>query len=121
MAFYALDKSKATVKSGEGRVYLLKVLLDDGKIVYKIGMCNSDRSTDRMMEILQSFFKVYRYIPRCELKRDRKATDALDTEQKLHSKYEKYSFKFDKKFGGSTEFFYGINEDEVLLDYEDIL
>jgi len=34
-----------------GRVYVVKMVLPGGAIIHKIGMCHSNRATDRMMEI----------------------------------------------------------------------
>lgn len=102
----------------EGRVYVLRVVLDDGTVLHKVGMCNSSRSVDRMMEVLRGFFNCYRYVPRCELRRDKAFPVPLLVEKHLHEQMEELSYTFDKKFGGSTEFFQDVDE-EVLLDYID--
>jgi len=101
-----------------GRLYVLKIILKNGQIVHKVGMCKSSRSIDRMMEIVYSFFKVYRYIPHTELRRDKKVLVPLQVEQHIHRLLKDYKYVFDKKFGGSTEFFIDLDE-EVLLDYLD--
>ena len=119
MAFYSISKGDVSEKPSKyGRLYVLKFTLDDGTILYKVGMCNSDRSTDRMMEILRDFFVKYRYVPRCEMRRDKKTIVPLLLEKHMHSLLDEWSYRFDEKFNGSTEFFSDIDE-SVLLDYLD--
>ncbi len=111
--------TKTTKKIDEyGRIYILKVTLRCGKVLHKVGMCRSSRSVDRMMEIAYSFFKVYRYVPQIEMRRDKKVLVPLLVEQHMHRLLTEWSYKFDKKFGGSTEFFEDLDE-TVLLDYLD--
>ena len=106
------------VDDSTGRVYILEVVLDNGEVLHKVGMCHSARSTDRMMEILRAFFNVYRYVPQCRLRRDRKFNVPLAVEKHMHGMLDEWAFEFDKSFAGSTEFFHSIDE-EVLLDYFD--
>ena len=109
---YELPKHK------EGRIYILRVKLKDGEIIHKVGMTNTtNRSVDRMMEILRSFFNTYRYIPQTQLIRDRKFKIPFIVEKYIHNILLDYRHKFDKKFSGSTEFF-DINED-VFLEWFD--
>ena len=103
-----------------GRLYLLKFYLTDTDIVYKIGVTSRDRCTDRMLEVLKDFFDKFRYIPKCVMLRDRFCIGYLDKEKKLHSKYKEYNVKFNKKFGGSTEFFADINEKELLDEWNNL-
>ena len=113
------SRSKGIIKkSKEGRIYVLRVTLSCGTVVHKVGMTHSDRATDRMMEILRSFFSTYRYVPMCELKRDKQIQVPRLVETHLHQILDEWSYTFDKKFGGSTEFFYDLDE-TVLLDYLD--
>ena len=112
-------------RSEFGRLYVIKLVLKDGTEVHKIGMCNSDRSTDRMMEILRSFFMVYRYVPYAELRRDKKVRIPYIVESYIHRLLKEYRYKFDKKFNGNSEAF-EIDEDSFLeyLDsfrYEEML
>ena len=112
-------------RSEFGRLYVIKLVLKDGTEVHKIGMCNSDRSTDRMMEILRSFFMVYRYVPYAELRRDKKVRIPYVVETHIHRLLKEYRYRFDKKFSGSNEAF-EIDEDSFLeyLDafrYEELL
>ena len=119
MAFYSISKGNTSEEPSKyGRLYVLKFTLDDGTVLHKVGMCNSDRSTDRMMEILRDFFVKYRYVPRCEMRRDKKTIVPLLLEKHMHSLLDEWSYRFDEKFNGSTEFFSDIDE-SVLLDYLD--
>ena len=111
-----LRSNNSKPSDGYGRVYVLKVTLQDGTILHKVGMCKSARSIDRMMEILRSFFTTFRYVPNCELRKDKKVVVPLLVEQHMHKVLEDYSYTFDTKFDGSTEFFSDIDE-EVLLEY----
>jgi hypothetical protein len=52
--------------------------------------------------------------------RDRSCIGYLDKEKELHSKYKDYSVKFNKKFGGSTEFFANIDEEELLDEWNNL-
>jgi len=103
----------------DGRLYILKMYIDN-QIVYKIGITKSERIEDRMCEILTSFFKVYRYIPKTVLKRHIKTKIPNTMERHLHHILKDYSITFDKKFNGYTEFFTDIDE-KTLLDYIDTL
>ena len=112
-------KDKSLVKTSEyGRVYALRITLDTGKVVHKVGMCHSERSVDRMMEVLRSFFNTYRYVPQCVLKRDKKILIPRLVEKYLHDRLDDLVYTFDKKFDGSTEFFQDLDE-EAFLEYLD--
>ncbi len=102
----------------EGRVYIFCITLSCGKIIHKVGMTHSDRATDRMFEVLRSFFQVHRYSPKCELKRDKKVLIPRLVEKHLHSLLDEWKYIPDKPSDGSTEFFHNLDE-EVLLDYLD--
>ena len=115
--FFTATKTTKEIDE-HGRIYVLKVTLKCGKVVHKLGMCRSSRSVDRMMEIAYSFFKVYRYVPQIEMRRDKKVLVPLLVEQHMHRLLAEWSYRFDKKFGGSTEFFEDLDE-TVLLDYLD--
>ena len=115
--FYKRTPLDSKEKSRYGRVYVLRFELED-TIVWKVGMTRSDRSLDRMLEILRSFFITYRYIPKVTMRRDKKVIVPLLVEQHMHDALEDYSHTFDKKFDGCTEFFSDLDED-ILLDYLD--
>ena len=103
-------------KPSYGRLYVLRITLRCGKRVHKVGMTHSDRSTDRMLEILRSFFNTYRYVPMCELRKDKEVLIPLLVERHFHDILDEWSYTFDKKFDGCTEFFENLDED-VILEY----
>jgi len=111
-----------------GRIYVIKMVLKDGTEVHKVGMVNTSntsRVTDRMMEILRSFFTVYRYVPYAELRRSKKVRIPYIVENYLHKVLADTKYTFDKKFSGSTECF-EIDEDSFLeyldqWDYKELL
>lgn len=95
-------------------MYVIKMELPDGTVVYKIGMCNSNRSTDRMMEILRSWFVNFRFIPYSELKLDMETGRPMETEAHIHKCLEHKKYLPGKKVDGGTEMFTGIDEFRVL-------
>ena len=101
---------------GYGRLYVLRFELDSGIVLHKVGMCKSNRTLDRMMEILRSFFTIYRYVPRVTLRKDMKTIVPLLVEKHMHNLLDEWSYRFEKNFDGSTEFFQDLDE-SVLLDY----
>lgn len=101
---------------GEGRLYILRLTTKDNVVVNKIGMTNSPRSTDRMMEILRSWFVAYRYVPLCELRLDYSTGVPLLLEQHMHDVLKEFKWVPDKKVDGGQEMFTGLEESEV-IDY----
>ena len=97
---------------------MFKFILDDDTTIWKVGMTHSARATDRMFEVLRSFFTTYRYVPRCELRRDKKVLIPRLVEKHLHELLVEWKYTFDKPFDGHTEFFKDLDE-EVLLEYLD--
>ena len=84
--------------------------------IYKIGITERD-PVDRFMEVIRSYYQIYRHIPRCGIKRFRKVAKYREVEKELHSIYKDKQYQFEKKFDGSTEFF-KLDEDELLERYE---
>lgn len=97
-----------------GRVYVIKMVLPDGTIVHKIGMCKSNRSTDRMMEILRSWFTKFRFVPYSELKLDMETGRPLEIEAHIHKCLGHKKYIPTENVSGGTEMFTGINEFRVL-------
>ena len=123
--FFSSSKG-LTKKSKYGRIYVLQLTLSCGKIIHKVGMTHSDRATDRMMEILRSFFNTYRYVPKCKIRKDKEVLIPMLVEKYMHEILDEWSYTPDKPFDGSTEFFHNLDENEVLtyLDefkYNDLL
>lgn len=97
-----------------GRIYVIKITLPDACVVHKIGMCNTDRSTDRMMEILRSWFTRYRFVPYAELKLDMETGRPRELETHIHKILKSKQFIPNEKVEGGTEMFMDINEFRVL-------
>lgn len=109
-----------------GRLYVIQLILDTGEIIHKIGMCHSARSTDRLFEILRSWFNVHRYSPRADIRLDMKTEIPLLLEKYVHFVFEDYKYTPDKKSSGFTEMFIGLDEDKLIHYlrfevYEDLL
>lgn len=97
-----------------GRLYVIRMSLPGDTIIYKIGMTHSARSTDRMMEILRSWFQAYRFVPYAELRLDMACKDAGKLEKYIHTLLKDNQFIPDIKVDGGTEMFIEINELRVI-------
>lgn len=101
-------------RTGEGRLYVIKLVLEDNEIIHKIGMTHSPRSTDRMMEILRSWFMQYRYVPLAKLRLDHATGVPLLFEQHMHKILADWKWVPNKKVDGAQEMFKDLNEEAVL-------
>jgi hypothetical protein len=97
-----------------GRIYVFKMVLPDKTIVHKIGIVNSDRSVDRMLEVLRSWFTKYRFVPYTELRLDQECQDPQKLEKHMHKILEPNRFLPNHKIDGGTELFVDLNELRVL-------
>jgi len=111
--------SSKKLEEDEGIVYLLAIDLED-KTLVKIGVTARSKVEERICEILTSIWKKYRIFPQCYPKRFRKTTDIFTKEAILHKYFEKYKYKTEHKFGGSTEFF-DIPLDDAVKAYETVI
>jgi len=116
--FKNMKSKKCGVEKDNNLVYILKVQLATGQVLYKIGVSKKRRHMDRMMEVLKDFFIKYRYVPFTSMKRFRVFPDAYEVERLLHARYKYCNHKFDKKFCGSTEFFSISDECELTEEYD---
>ena len=89
---------------------MLKLVLPDDTVVFKVGMTNSNRATDRMMEVVRSWFNSYRFVPYTSLRLDREVENPLELEQAVHKVLAEYNWIPDKKVDGGTEMFTGLDE-----------
>jgi hypothetical protein len=103
-------------RTGEGRLYIIKLVLENNDVVHKIGMTHSDRSIDRMMEILRSWFVQYRYVPLAKLRLDHATGVPLLFEKHMHEILKEYKWVPDKKVSGGQEMFQDLDE-AVVIDY----
>ena len=106
--FYKVDNS--------GILYIMRFWLDD-RVIYKIGVTKR-KPEERLMDILLSFYKVYRYVPRCDIKRFTTTDNVYAKESIFHKCLKAYSFSSDKRFSGATELFCGIDEEILLYLYD---
>lgn len=97
-----------------GRLYVIKMILPDDTVVHKIGMTNSNRATDRMMEILRSWFTKFRFVPYSELRLDMECQDPKKLEQYIHWLLADNQFDPNHKVDGGTEMFTDLNELRVI-------
>lgn len=77
-------------------------------------MTNSDRATDRMMEILRSWFTRFRFVPYAELRLDMETSYPKELESHIHRILAHRRFHPHMKVDGGTEMFIGIDEFRVL-------
>lgn len=112
MAFY--KKTTNTIKSEhDGIVYILILEIGD-KTVYKIGVTQR-KIEDRVIEILTSFWKSYRYFPKCYPKRFKSTSNIFGKEAALHHHFANCKYEPEYKTDGFSELFY-IDDLEYLLD-----
>ncbi len=97
-----------------GRLYVIKMVLPDDTVVHKIGMTNSNRSVDRMLEILRSWFMNFRFVPYTEMRLDMECQDPGKLEAHIHHVLESKRFVPNHKVEGGTEMFVELNELRVL-------
>lgn len=97
-----------------GRIYVVKLVLPDDTVVHKVGMCNSPRSTDRMLEVLRSWFNAYRFVPYAELRLDLSCHEPRKIEQYIHRVLAPVAFEPSMKVDGGTEMFTDINEKKLI-------
>jgi hypothetical protein len=101
-------------KRETGRIYVIRMELPDGYVVHKIGMTNSDRAVDRMLEILRSWFMRFRFVPYCELRLNMETGYPKEIEKHIHNILSHRQFHPHMKVEGGTEMFIGIDEFRVL-------
>ncbi len=101
-------------RQDSGRVYVIKIILPGRLVIHKVGMTHSDRATDRMMEILRSWFSAYRFVPYSELRLDMECQNAGLVEKFLHHVLEPNQFELFEKVSGGTEMFVDINEPRLI-------
>ena len=93
----------------------MRMTLPDDSVVHKIGMTKSNRSLDRMMELLRSWFTKYRFVPHTELKLDMSTGYPLELEAHIHRILDHKTFIPSEKVEGHTEMFADLDEFRVLM------
>lgn len=97
-----------------GRIYVIRMELPDGLIVHKIGIVHTDRTLDRMMEILRSWFSRFRFVPYSELRLDMATSYPKELEAHLHNMLQHKRFIPHMKVNGGTEMFCDVDEFRLL-------
>lgn len=93
-----------------GRLYVIRMTMPGGEVVHKIGMTHSNRATDRMMEILRSWFNQFRFVPHSELRLDMECSNPAELETYIHHLLAPNQFIPTHKVSGGTEMFVDLNE-----------
>lgn len=131
MAFLTVDETGKTIrtpKKKEGKrqyatgiVYLIKMELDCGTTVIKIGVTGRKFVVERLSENLMSFFQKFRYVPRTTMLKFSRCGDYFGAETALHKMYVDTKFSFEEEFQGCTEYFCIKDEEKLKDDYDKIL
>lgn len=108
---------KANSQLQSGTVYIIKMVLDCGTVIYKIGI-TARKFEDRLAEIVIDVFKHLRYIPRTTAKRFTSSTNYEHVETELLSMYKDKKYTWGFTFGGCTEFICDVDEEELLAEYD---
>lgn len=108
---------KATADLEQGTVYIIKMVLDCGTTVYKIGI-TTRAVEDRLAELVIDMFKKIRYIPRTSLKRFSKSSNYRHVELELLEMFKEHKYEWYRTFGGCNEFICGVEEELLLEEYD---
>lgn len=101
------------------RLYILEIDIE-GTVVYKVGKASGHSSKQRMLQIIGSYFDVYRRTPVVKIIRDRECTDVFKKETECHVELKDYRYFPDKTFSGCTELF-NTDKEKVIEVYERVL
>lgn len=114
-------KKKVFPRKAEGIVYIIKSILRDGTILYKIGYTTRRGINERLAENMLGFFTQYRYIPETDVRKYSKTPYYSEIEALFHRGYNDCRYEFDKKFGGCTEWFQITDEEKLIKLYEEAM
>ena len=114
-------KFKVSRKKEEStsRLYILEIVVD-GYTVYKIGKASGANCKQRMLQIVGSYFDVYRVTPVIKVVRDRPCDDVFAKETKCHNALALFRYISEEIFSGHTELF-KVDKEKVIEVYERIL
>ncbi len=101
------------------RLYVLEIEIE-GTVVYKVGKASGHSSKQRMLQIIGSYFDVYRRTPIVSIVRDRDCTDVFKKETKCHVELKEFRYFPEKSFSGYTELFL-VDKEKVIEVYERVL
>lgn len=101
------------------RLYVLEILVGE-TLVYKVGKASGHSSKQRMLQIIGSYFDVYRVTPVIKIVKDKEVKNVFEKETKCHHALAEWQFVPEKSFSGSTELF-KIDKETVLEVYNEIV
>ena len=114
------------MRRSKGRVYLLKFLLPDGIILHKIGITKRRLKT-RILEIVDSFYDVYKFIPQVEvirgLEKSSRCYNYFKVEADILASFNKYKVdwtqvKSKRRISGASEFRRDLSTDTIEKVYD---
>lgn len=115
MSWFKVNKTNTDIE----RLYILEINIE-GTIVYKVGKASGHSCKQRMLQIVGSYFDVYRCTPVVSVVRDRECIDVFKKETKCHHELKEYQHVPPKTFTGSTELF-EVDKEKVIEVYERVL
>ena len=101
------------------RLYVLEIMVGD-TLVYKVGKASGHSCKQRMLQIIGSYFDVYRVTPIIKVVKDKEVTNVFEKETKCHHTLAEWQFVPEKAFSGSTELFL-VDKEKVLEVYNKIV
>ena len=101
------------------RLYIMEIVVGE-TTVYKVGKASGHNSKQRMLQIIGSYFDVYRVTPVVRIIKDKEVKNVFEKETKCHHALAEWQYKFDKAFSGHTEIF-NVTKEKVLEVYKDVL
>jgi hypothetical protein len=101
------------------RLYILEIMIGD-TLVYKVGKASGHSCKQRMLQIIGSYFDVYRVTPIIKVVKDKEVSNVFEKETKCHHALAEWQYIPEKAFSGSTELFL-VDKEKVLEVYKDVL
>ena len=101
------------------RLYIMEIVVGE-TTVYKIGKASGHSSKQRMLQIIGSYFDVYRVTPVVRIIKDKEVTNVFEKETRCHHALAEWQYTPEKAFSGSTEVFL-VDKEKVLEVYKNVL
>lgn len=101
------------------RLYIMEIVIGE-VTVYKVGKASGHSSKQRMLQIIGSYFDVYRVTPVVRIIKDKEVKNVFDKETRCHHALAEWQYKFDKVFSGHSEIF-AVDKEKVLEVYKNVL
>ena len=101
------------------RLYIMEIIIGE-VTVYKVGKASGHSSKQRMLQIIGSYFDVYRVTPVVRIIKDKEVTNVFEKETRCHHALAEWQYTPEKSFSGSTEVFL-VDKEKVLEVYKNVL